>query len=55
MAEPRKPEEVKKDMERILEIYKKNFKEVKPGDPYFDGYRAALEAISQDISKIRID
>lgn len=45
-------ETVMKDVENLLNIYKKSFKETMPGNPYFEGYRAALESISQDIKKI---
>ena len=51
----RKPEDVKQDMVRLLEIYKKSFKDMQPGAPYFEGYRAALQSISEDVDKIKTD
>jgi len=57
MSEPlkRRPEDVKQDMVRIIEIYKSSFKDMQPGVPYFEGYRAALDTISEDIAKIKTD
>jgi hypothetical protein len=51
----REPAAVKADIEKLLELYKKSFKEVQPDSPYFNGYRACLETISEDVKKIPTD
>jgi len=48
----RSGEAVKKDIENILEMYKKSFKDTMPESQYFQGYRACLESIHEDIAKI---
>jgi hypothetical protein len=55
MTEPvdRKPEDIKADVLRVLEIYRKHFADKNNGIPFFDGYRAALAAVEEDVQKIK--
>jgi hypothetical protein len=47
-------EEVKKEALMIINGYVKGFKDVQPGVPYFEGYRAALDTVKSNIEEIKV-
>lgn len=57
MSEPikRNAAEVKQDIEILIAAYKNGFKDKMPGNQYFDGYRAALDTIQEEVKKIKTE
>jgi len=47
--------EVKKQVLNILDTYIEGFEKIEKDSDYFEGYRAALKAIKENVEKIEVD